>query len=135
MNAANPDVQQALNNYHSTLNQTDLTRVTQAYTRDAGLIRTDGTILQMQGGDITRFWEPYLARGHKGVFHTVAVAVDGNTAQEICQYHFAIDSVRPGIEEGHYLAVRRCRDNQWRIETQAFCSSDRLMILLSNGEI
>lgn len=136
MNTPDPDLNQAIEEYHRALNHSAVPAA--HYTsRDARLIRTDGAVLQQESGlgHIVRFWQPFMARGHKTVTETVAVTIDGNTAYEVCRYHFAISSQRPGIEEGHYLAVWRLEDGRWRIETQAFSSGDRLMLLPVGGEI
>lgn len=139
MNTPDPNLNEAIEEYHRSLQRSGAANVTVGLYawRDARLIRTDGTILHQQVGlnHITSFWVPFMAKNHKTVIETVTVAIEGNTAYEVCRYHFAISSQRPGIEEGHYLAVWRLEDNQWRIETQAFSSSDRLMLLLASGEI
>lgn len=132
MNTPDPNLNQAIEEYHRALSHSGV--LAAHYTsRDARLIRTDGTILHQES--IVPFWQSPMVRGHKTITETVTVAIEGNTAYEVCQYHFAISSQRPGIEEGHYLAVWRLEDNQWRIETQAFSSSDRLMLLLGSGAI
>jgi hypothetical protein len=112
--------------------------VAQVYTIDAQLICTDGTLIDKARGGITSFWRPFIAGGKKGVYKTVSLVVHDDIAYEICDYHFATRSVRPYIEEGHYLAVWQWKHdpvqgNEWRIARQAFCSSDRLLLMLAGA--
>jgi hypothetical protein len=134
MNTIPPELQQAIEQYHSAFGRTEVSGVASTYISAAHLIRTDGTIIQKQRRVITNFWKPYISIGSKkSVLKPVTLLVEGTTAHELCEYHFATDH---NSERGHYLAVWRLVSDpvdgdQWRIEMQAFCSSDRLMLLLS----
>jgi hypothetical protein len=148
MNTIPPELQQAIEQYHSAFGRTEVSGVASTYISAAHLIRTDGTIIQKRGG-IINFWKPYISLlSKKSVLKPITLLVNGATAHELCDYHFAIGSnLHAPIphetigsnrhERGHYLAVWRLVSDpvdgdQWRIEMQAFCSSDRLMLLLSD---